>query len=260
MKFSLVIACYKDAPHLLRNVKILDEYLSQTKFEYEFVFVEDASPDDTAKEVQNSVEWLHSMGRNTQTIYHEKNTGRGGAVTDGIQIAKGEIVGFIDIDLEHLMDGLIPMILEVSSGQADVVVGRRALGNPLAKPVRVVSSYVYRWLVHAFIPLPVADTECGLKVFNRSKILPVLETVKDKHWFWDTEIVHKAWVSGLLISERWIVFVEDKTKATTVRLWHDTWAYLIAIRNYRSNNLLLPHSKSIHKKTHGCGSTSGERV
>jgi len=80
--------------------------------------------------------------------------------------------------------------------------------------------------VHAFIPLPVADTECGLKVFHREKILPVLEVAQDAHWFWDTEIVHRAWRMGLKVSERWIVFVEDRKKASTVRLWHDTLAYL----------------------------------
>ena len=233
MDFSLIVACYKDAPHLLRNVKILNDYLSTTKIRYEFVFVEDASPDNTADEVRKCVGWLQSEKVSVTAIYHERNTGRGRAVTDGIRVATGDIVGYIDIDLEHLMDGLIPMIREIQRGEADVVVGRRALGNPMEKPIRVISSYVYRWIVHAFIPLPVADTECGLKVFHREKILPVLEVAQDPHWFWDTEIVHRAWRMGLKVSERWIVFVEDRKKASTVRLWHDTLAYLKAIRDYR---------------------------
>lgn len=83
------------------------------------------------------------------------------------------------------------------------------------------------------IPLPVADTECGLKVFNRKKILNVLEVVEDPHWFWDTEIIHRAWRMGLKVGERWIVFVEDRQKASTVRLWHDTVSYIKAIFAYR---------------------------
>lgn len=231
--FSLVIACYKDAPHLLRNVKILANYFNDTKFHCEFIFVEDHSPDETAKEVQKCIDWLDSQSILAQAIFHDRNTGRGRAVTDGIRLARGQIVGYIDIDLEHLMDGLLPMIQSVKNNEADIVVGRRALGNPLAKPIRVISSYVYRWLVHFFIPLPVADTECGLKVFNRTKILPVLDIVEDPHWFWDTEIIHRAWRMGLTVSERWIVFVEDRHKASTVRLWQDTWAYLKAIKTYR---------------------------
>lgn len=234
MNFSLVIACYKDAPHLLQNIEILNHYFATTKLVYEFVLVEDGSPDNTAEEVRKSVEWLKNKNIPVQVIYHAQNTGRGRAVSDGIRIAKGDIVGYIDIDLEHLMDGLLPMILDVESGKSDLIVGRRAIGNPQAKPLRFIKSYVYRWLVHCLIPLPIADTECGLKVFDRKKFLPVLDLALDQHWFWDTEIVHQAAKMGLRISERWIVFVEDSSKKTTVRLWHDTWAYLIAIRKYRA--------------------------
>lgn len=231
--FSLIIACYKDAPHLLRNVQILANYLNETKLLFEFVFVEDHSPDNTADEVRKCVGWLDSQSIPVQAIFHDENTGRGRAVTDGIRMARGDVVGYIDIDLEHLMDGLLPMIQSVRNNEAHIVVGRRALGNPLAKPIRVISSYVYRWLVHFFIPLPVADTECGLKVFDRGKILGVLDLVEDQHWFWDTEVIHRAWRMGLKVSERWIVFVEDRNKASTVRLWQDTWAYLKAIKAYR---------------------------
>ena len=234
LDFSLIIACYKDAPHLFRNVQALVTFFSRTTLRYELIFVEDCSPDDTASEVKKCISWLENQKIPVKAIFHEKNTGRGRSVTDGIGISDGEVVGYIDIDLEHLMDGLLPMIQTIQNREADIVVGRRAIGNPMAKPIRVISSYVYRWLVHFFIPLPVADTECGLKVFHRHKILPVLDFVEDPHWFWDTEIVHRAWRMGLKVSERWIVFVEDRNKASTVRLWSDTWAYLRAIQAYRT--------------------------
>jgi glycosyltransferase involved in cell wall biosynthesis len=234
MNFSLVVACYKDAPHLLNNVQILADYLRATTLSFEFVLVEDGSPDNTADEVRRSVEWLNSQNIPVQAIYHERNTGRGRAVTDGIRIATGDVVGYIDIDLEHLMDAILPMIRDIQTGKTDLVVGRRAIGNPQAKPLRFIKSYVYRWLVHCLIPLPIADTECGLKIFHRAKFMPILDLALDQHWFWDTEVVHQAWRSGLRVSERWIVFVEDSSKKTTVRLWHDTWAYLKAIRAYRA--------------------------
>lgn len=233
LDFSLIIACYKDAPHLFRNVCALTNYFNDTRLQFEFVFVEDCSPDDTAAQVRHCVSWLESQNIPVKAIYHETNTGRGRAVTDGIRAASGRNVGYIDIDLEHMLDGLLPMIQSVRHQEADMVVGRRALGNPLDRPIRVISSYIYRWLVHFFIPLPVADTECGLKVFDREKIIPVLNQVVDQHWFWDTEVTHLAWRMGLRVSERWIVFVEDRKKASTVKLWQDTWAYLRAIRDYR---------------------------
>ena len=246
--FSLVIACYKDAPHLRRNTLALCDYFSQTKMSYEIIFIDDGSPDHTAEEIRSTASELKRRGIPYKEIFFSQNQGRGAAVSRGIVEASGDIVGYIDIDLEPLMDAFLPVIEKVRDGTADVVVGRRVIANAIAKPIRVLSSYVYRWLAHMALPLPVADTECGFKVFDRNKITPVIHECQDKRWFWDTEVVHRAWTSGLKVAEHWIVFYEDTTKASTVRLIPDTWAYLKAIRKYRS--LLSQSNKLLPKANH----------
>ncbi|MCX6124554.1 MAG: glycosyltransferase family 2 protein [Proteobacteria bacterium] len=233
MQFSLVIACYKDAPHLKRNTLALCDYLDRTRYTYEMVFVDDGSPDQSADEIRETIIELQGRGIPHKAIFLDKNQGRGAAVTRGIRESTGEIVGYIDIDLEPLMDGLLPMIQLVERGEADLVTGRRVIANAIAKPIRVLSSYVYRWIAHLALPLPVADTECGLKVFRRTKIMSILNSCTDKRWFWDTEIIHRSWTAGLAVREHWIVFYEDQSKASTVRLIPDTWAYLKAIQKYR---------------------------
>ena len=235
MDFSLIITTYKDAPHVERNTLALCDYLGTTNWRWEIVFVEDCSPDETPAAVRRTIDSLTTRGVTVQSIFHEKNTGRGRAVTDGMMIARGDVVGFIDIDLEHLMDGLIPMIRKIQRQEADVVVGRRCIANPAAKPVRVLSSHVYRWLAHILLPLPINDTECGLKVFRREAILPIAGETQDAHWFWDTEVVHRAWRRGLKMAEHLIVFYEDNAKASTVRLIPDVIAYLKAIHRYRKS-------------------------
>lgn len=231
--FSLVIATYNDAPHLRRNVMRLQQYFSATNLRYEFVFVDDCSKDHTRLEISSLVTDLTRMGVKCVEAHHESNIGRGGAVTDGILASSGQIVGYIDIDLEPLHDCLLTLILDVSNHRYDVIVGRRAIANAIDKPIRVLSSYVYRWLAHLVLKLPVADTECGLKIFRREAILPILLECHDKRWFWDTEVVHRAWRRGLKVGQHWIVFFEDRTKRSTVRLIPDTWNYLKAIARYK---------------------------
>lgn len=233
MDLSIVIACYKDAPHLVRNTLALCDYLSATRLNYEIVFVEDGSPDHTAAEIRRCSVLLREKHIPVQTLFHDVNQGRGAAVSNGFLAATGDIVGYIDIDLEPLMDAILPMVRMVQRGEADLVCGRRAIANAIAKPIRVISSYVYRWVAHLALPLPISDTECGLKIFKRSTILPIIKSCVDKRWFWDTEIVHRTWTSGLVLKEHWIVFYEDRSKASTVRLIPDTFAYLKAIMKYR---------------------------
>ncbi len=233
MDLSLVIACYKDAPHLVRNTLALCDYLSATTLNYEIVFVEDGSPDQTADEIRKCVQSLREKNIEVQAIFHERNLGRGAAVSNGFLAARGDIIGYIDIDLEPLMDAILPMVRTIQRGEADLVCGRRVIANAIAKPLRVLSSYVYRWVAHFALPLPIADTECGLKIFKRATTLSIVKSCTDKRWFWDTEVVHRSWAAGLVLKEHWIVFFEDRRKASTVRLIPDTFAYLKAIRNYR---------------------------
>lgn len=235
LDFSLVIPCYKDAPHLVRNSTAIANYLSRSALRWEMIFVEDGSPDDTCDAVREAVERLGQSGFKVRALFQPRNMGRGQAVTDGVMAARGQVAGFIDIDLEHRMDAILPMVSSVLDGEADVVAGRRTIVNGMAKPIRVICSHGYRVVSHLLLNLPVADTECGLKVFDRTKILPVLLDTVDRHWFWDTEILHRAAAAGLKIKEHWVIFVEDPAKRSTVRLIPDILAYFQAIFRYRKS-------------------------
>jgi len=233
--FSLVIPCYKDAPHLVRNSIALANYLRRSSLSWEIIFVEDGSPDGTPDAVREAVEKLSQSGAHVRAIFQPINMGRGKAVTDGILAARGTVAGFIDIDLEHRMDGLVPMVTAILDGDSDVVAGRRTIVNGMAKPIRVICSHGYRAVAHWLLDLPVSDTECGLKVFHRAKIRPVLAQTEDRHWFWDTEILHRAAAAGLKVTEHWVIFVEDPGKRSTVRLIPDIIAYFRAIFHYRKS-------------------------
>ena len=103
---SIVVPCYQDAPHLRRNVQEIYSLLNKTKYSFEMIFVEDCSKDNT-KDVILSIA---KDFPNVKCIYHEKNTGRGGAFLDGIKMASGKYVGFLDIDLEVSCVYLLPVI------------------------------------------------------------------------------------------------------------------------------------------------------
>lgn len=236
--FSLIIACYKDADHLESNVKELVDYMNQCRFNFEIVMVEDCSPDGTALAVRKTAIYLEECQIPYQTIFHQQNLGRGRSVSDGIRVARGPIAGYIDIDLEHRMDALLSMINLVSQG-ADLVVGNRVVLNRVSRPLRALSSWVYKRLAHLVLPMSILDTEAGFKIFNRDRILPLLDLTQDQHWFWDTEIVHRALSSGLRCENFPIIFQEKPEKKSTVSLIPDSMAYLKAIYRYKKSIRIL---------------------
>jgi len=195
--------------------------LKRLKKSWEIIFVEDKSNDDTKKSVEKLVKEI----KNARAIYHFKNQGRGKSVADGIRVAKGDICGYLDVDLE-VSASYIPLFIKEIEDGADLVVGKRFYEGGLKNLTRFVSSKVYAIAVKSILKLPVDDTEAGYKFFRRSKIVPLLTKVKSKHWFWDTEICVIANLKNLRVEQIPVLFKRREDKKSTVKLFPDTIDYL----------------------------------
>ena len=91
---------------------------------------------------------------------------------------------------------------------------------------RWLASKGYVWLRKKLLGLPYRDTEGGYKFFKRKKILPLLKKVKNKGWFFDTEIMALCFKHKLRVKEIPVAFVRNPQKTSTVRLVPDTINYL----------------------------------
>lgn len=230
---SIVVACYHEEPHLLRNIKVLDDLLKLVAIRYEVIFVDDASRDGTRREIHKCLEFLQREGVPCQAAYHDHNQGRGATIRHGMTLAKGEIAGFLDIDLEHKPDAIPMLLSRFRHETCDVIVGRRYFDAVEMHPLRLISHLGYRKLVHSFLSLPVGDTEAGFKFFRMSTCRQVIATTQDPGWFWDTEIVHHSHRMGLKVVEHPIIFARDATKKSTVRVFRDSWRMLQALLQYK---------------------------
>jgi glycosyltransferase AglD len=250
MKISLVIACFNEAEHLTGSVEKLIETLDSSKIDFELIFIDDKSKDST-KDILKKLEKKYKA-RKFKFLYHTQNQGRGATVTEGIQIARNPIVGFIDIDLE-VSPEYIPLFVDaISKGEADVAIAKRNYPFkfwPINYLVREILSRGYVVFTRKFLGHPFHDTEAGYKFFNRQEILPVLEKVTDKHWFWDTEIVIRSYLHGLRIKEIPVVFLRREDKTSTVKLIPDTLAFLKASQSFYKvlNSQIRPSKGLLYK-------------
>lgn len=227
---SVVIACYQEEGHLEDSVQQLCATLDQLGRRYELVFLEDKSRDRTAEIIRKIVAGKPHF----RAVYHDVNVGRGGTVTEGFRLAKGRIVGFLDIDLE-VHCSFLPSVLAAIDAGADGATAFReyAVGMRPTSILRHVLSRGYRWLFRTMFAVPFRDPETGFKFFRRDKILPVVVQTRDKAWFWDSEIMVLAHQAGLKITEVPCRFVRRADKQSTVRIVRDVWRYLVAIRAFK---------------------------
>jgi glycosyltransferase involved in cell wall biosynthesis len=229
-EISVVIACYMEEGHLEDSIEQLTATLEEIGKSYELIFIEDKSTDKTADVIKRLVDG-HPHRR---AVYHDKNVGRGGTVTEGFLLAKGRIVGFLDIDLEvHCR--FLPSVLDALEAGADGATAYRhyAVGWRPTALIRHFLSSGYRWLFGRIFDMPFRDPETGFKFFVTEKIVAVAKRTKDVGWFWDSEIMILSHQAGLKLVEVPCRFERRADKASTVRVCHDVCAYLVAIWKFR---------------------------
>jgi glycosyltransferase AglD len=231
LDFSLVIACYNEEPLLETSVTETFRVLDALRWTTEVIFVDDRSADRTLEVIDRIV--AANPQRRIQVLRHATNVGRGGTVSDGIRVATGRFVGFIDIDLEVHARYLLPCLLALEAG-ADVATAQRIYRFQWRSLDRYLMSRGYLWLMQRMIRVPLADTETGFKLFRREPILPVLAQCQDRGWFWDTEIMVRAHHAGLAIVELPVLFVRRFDKQSSVQPIRDSLDYFRKLWRFRA--------------------------
>lgn len=98
-KVSIILPVYNVAPYLRQS---LDSVIAQTLKDIEIICVDDGSTDESGKILDEYKEKDKRI-----KVIHKKNAGTGAARNDGLKVATGECIGFVDPD-----DWILPNMYE----------------------------------------------------------------------------------------------------------------------------------------------------
>lgn len=226
---SLVIACYNEEKLLEKSIKEIEFVLNNSNLTYDIILIDDKSEDKTTELIKKIVKGK----RNYKFLFHKENCGRGKTISDGLKIAKGKVVGYIDIDLE-VSPVYIPYLANIIlANRADVATGYRVYRENISSLHRSILSRGYTILVKKYLGIDLNDTETGYKFFNRQKILSISKQTSNNGWFWDTEIMAIAYYNRLIIKEIPVLFIRRYDKKSSVKIIKDTFTYLYNLYQFR---------------------------
>lgn len=120
---SLVMPVYNEGG----NLRVILERLGDVDFPapWELIIVDDGSTDGAVEEAQR--EWVASAERVT-VVRGRVNQGKGAALRMGFSLARGDVLGVQDADLEYDPAQLPDLIRPILNGEAQVVFGTREFG------------------------------------------------------------------------------------------------------------------------------------
>lgn len=232
MNLTLVLPCYNESKHLVQSMDEIVRVLDQSRLSYEIILVEDKSTDDTRKILSD---WCKDQS-NVKVLLHEENKGHGEALRNGFAIAKGEVIGFIDIDLEVSAVYIPNLVNKILLDGFDIATGYRFYGFLLNTNaiVRALLSLGYRLLFRFLMRINLKDTETGYKFFRKKIYLELQPEIKSRGWFWDTEFMVKAFMKGYRIAEIPVLFLRRKDKKTTIKVFSYTIRHFRELVNFSS--------------------------
>jgi len=216
---SIIIPVYNEASKINPAVETTLKTLEGINHPSELILAEDGSDDgsyETASELAakfSAVRLLHS----------EERLGRGRALNQAIRASKGDVICYIDADLATDMSHLATLIWAVLDEGYDLATGSRMMADSDARraKTRYIASSTYNMMVRSLLNSEITDHQCGFKAFKRASLIPLIDQVKDGHWFWDTELLVRGQREGLRCKEipvRW-----SEAKDTKVRLFRDSY-------------------------------------
>ncbi len=119
MKYSVVIPAYNEEAVLHLSYERLKKVMD-TLGDYELIFVNDGSRDDTLKQLRQ----IAAEDKCVKVLSFSRNFGHQEAVSAGMAKARGQAVVIIDCDLQDPPE-LIPDMIKMWTDGADIVYGRR---------------------------------------------------------------------------------------------------------------------------------------
>lgn len=156
---SIIIPFHNEKENLPLLMEKLFKVLKKINVLWEIVLVDDGSTDGfksfclKEKNIQKIV-----------LVRHRKRLGKGEALKTGIENSKGEIIVFMDADLQDDPNDLPKFLDKINQGY-DLVNGRRInrKDNFLVK----FYSKIAQWFLKVFLHSPFSDINCGFKAFRR---------------------------------------------------------------------------------------------
>ncbi len=242
---SIVVPTWNEEANVTALVERIDAALRKSETQYEVIFVDDRSTDQTrAKVVALSAKYPVRLLVKPDEI----ERGKAQSLMIGFESAQYELLAMIDADLQYPPEAISEMVAKISSG-ADIVVADRV--DEKTTFMRRFTHWGFKFFFAEFLHGLSCDVQSGLKVFKKEIIERI--QIKPARWTFDLEFLTKARDAGYSIDTVGIVFNEREAGATKINVVKASYeiglnALLLKLRGAA----VIPlHPEVIAKEGHG---------
>lgn len=237
-KISVILPMYNEYDVISKT--LIEVLLFARKHrDYEFIFVDDGSTDDT-KDFILEVKATSDRYAQLKIVSYPKNKGKGYAVGQGVLHSEGEYICFLDSDLAYSLEHLPIMVEKLKNN--DVVIGNRGLVSSNSENIstlRILFGRVFNLCMRVILGLNFNDLQSGIKGFTRIAARDLFSSITIEGWSFDTELLFIAKKRGYSIGEIPVkVSKSHLNKESKIKLFKDSIEMFLSLIKIRLNDWL----------------------
>lgn len=174
---SIVLPIYNEESNIKELYQRLTELLAKLNRNYEIIFTDDGSTDDSFKLLKE----IAQTDNKIKVIKFKRNFGQTAALAAGIDMAQGETIITLDSDLENDPTDISKLLAKIDEGY-DIVSGIRKNRWQGKLFTRKLTSALANWLTRKISGVNIHDLGCTLKAY-RSEIIKGVKLYGEMHRF-----------------------------------------------------------------------------
>jgi len=195
---SIVIPAYNEQERLGDSLAKITAYLDAGGIDAELLVIDDGSGDKTAEVAERAL-----LGRRGRVLANGENCGKGFSVRRGVLEAQGRFVLMTDSDLSTPIADHAKLAKVMRDRDLDLVIGSRALPGSDVQVrqgwLRQTMGRTFNRFIRTATGLPFRDTQCGFKLMDRERALPLVKKMVVDGFAFDVELLFLCGRFGLSV-------------------------------------------------------------
>ena len=169
-KISIIIPCYNEEAAIPFFYEEINKVSKTIKKNFEFIFVNDGSKDNTIKIVKEYAK----KDKRVKYIDFSRNFGKEAAMYAGLELSTGDYIGIMDADLQdppHLLNKM----LEVLENEDYDCVGTRRVTRKGEPPIRSFFARMFYKIINKISKIEMVDGARDYRLMTRQMVNSILE-------------------------------------------------------------------------------------
>jgi dolichol-phosphate mannosyltransferase len=156
---TIVLPAYNEQDTINGTIDEISATMDPTGLDYEFLFVDDGSTDETWVVIQEAA----ARNSRVHALRHRGNEGKASALANGFAFARGNVVALCDADLQYEPEDVLRVIDKVYEGYDAVTANKIVRRDSLE---RRLPSKFFNFFVRKMTGVRLHDMNAGLKAFR----------------------------------------------------------------------------------------------